>query len=278
MANSTDTFWAVDGESLQTYAKNIETWGGDREAPPSLRGDDITIPNQPGDIWQPKMPEARVITLSMWVNGADDNGNRPTDGNRRALFEKNFKDLRRLLWTPRRQIKLTKRFRIYGTNTIVEAEAMAQYNGGLSPQMFGPHSAKFSVDLRLADPYFYALPKTLPMTGAHSLTVLGDDDTRVINLAITGSRQNVKIRNNTIGVEMLYNSSLLTGAVANIDVRKYTSVTTPGTGQPAFKSVGYVRHSGSPSWMVLRPGVNNLVLSSANGTGPTIMTYREAWL
>jgi hypothetical protein len=276
--NSTDTYLSVDDQSLQNYAYNIVTWGGDREAPPGLRGSDIEIPYQPGATWAPKVVGSRTITMSMWVIGANDDGSAPATGSRRALFEKNFKALRKLLWTPERQIRLTKRFRLFGSSTVISATALAQFAGGINPVMGGTASARFTVDLNLADPYFYGSQKTVNLAASQVLNILGDANTRDIELVIAGSRQNVIVRNNTLDLEVRYNSSLLTGATATLKVKDYTALTSPGSGQPAFKSVGFVRHSGNPSWLLLRPGDNNITATSQSGTGAVTMRYREAWL
>lgn len=71
MSNSTPEFTDVDGVSLQTMVQNLKTWGGSREAPPPVRGEDALIPNVPGELFLEKQPGARTITLDGWVLGMD---------------------------------------------------------------------------------------------------------------------------------------------------------------------------------------------------------------
>lgn len=70
MVNSTEEFWDVDGVSLQTLVQNLTTWGGDREAPPPVRGSNVMIPGAPGESFVPKYPGARTITLDGWLLGS----------------------------------------------------------------------------------------------------------------------------------------------------------------------------------------------------------------
>lgn len=161
MTNSTQYYWSVDGVSLQTYAYNIETWGGDAQSPPPLRGGDTVIPYAVGETYHRKVPGARTISFGMWVVGANKDGSIPQGGSSRKLFEENWRKLRSLLWNPNRQIELTKRFKDWTTGQMVEATAKAEFAGGLAPTMNGTQRAVFTVQLRLADPFFYGKEKTV---------------------------------------------------------------------------------------------------------------------
>lgn len=162
--NTTETYWSIDGVSLQTYAFNISTWGGDAQSVPNLRGDDLTIPYAAGDVWLDKVPDARTISFGMWVIGANEDGTLPVEGSSRELFEKNWRMLKKLMWTPNRQVNLTKRFRDWNTGEIVEATAKAQFAGGLQPTMNGTQRAQFTVQFKLADPFFYGEEKNIEIS------------------------------------------------------------------------------------------------------------------
>lgn len=275
MSNSTETFWDVDGVSLQTFAFDIKSIGGDRLAPPRLRGNDLTIPHAPGDLWMPKQVDARVITLDMWVIGTDEDGFAPS-GSLYRQWDDNFRKLRQLLWTPRRQVTLTKRFYVDGV--LKTASAQAQFSNGIVPAMSGRARGDFSVDLLLADPYFYGPETTVPLAnGSQTLDIEGDDVTRAIKLHVEGARKNVKVRNNTLNVDVEYHADLNSLDFVDIDVKKFTSVTKPN-GMAAYKSVGSIRHTGAPSWLLLEPGDNSIVVSSETGIGSVTLTYQEVWL
>lgn len=258
--NSTDVYWEVDGESLQTYAHNIVSWGGDREAPPSLRGGDLTIPYAPGRTWLPRTPDSRTVTLGMWVTGANPDGTIPADGDQRALFEKNWKALRRLLWTPRRQISITKRFRLFGDSTIHTATAKGQFVSGLNPTMNGAMRAAFTVDILLSDPYFYGEPIELELSSQEPVKdfeILGDDRTMRIDTEITGYVKKLRITNE-VAEELWfeYDRELTTGKKALIRNAEFEA-THDLLGTPVSSS-GSINHKGDPFWMYLEPGINRL--------------------
>lgn len=275
MTNSTETFWDVDGVSLQTMAFDIETLGGDRLTPPGLRGANITVPYAPGDVWMPKQVASRSISLDMWVIGVNEDGSIPT-GDQRRVWENNFRKLRQLLWTPNRQITLTKRFYVDGV--LKTASAQAQFAGGISPDMNGQSRGSFTVTLMLADPYFYsAAVSTTLTTGSQTVTVEGDDITRAITLHFAGARKYPKVHNSTLNVDVELHEDLSSGDVADLDVKAFTSVTDPSAIAP-FNSVGDIVHTGSPLWLLLQPGDNTIVVSSDSGIGAVTMHHQAAWL
>jgi hypothetical protein len=263
--NTTQTFWDVDGVSLQTYAYNIQTWGGDAQAPPPLRGDDVLVPHQAGRTWTPRVPDSRTITFGMWVVGANEDGSIPESGISRQLFERNWAMLRKLLWTPRRQVKLTKRFRVYGSSKVHTATALAQFSGGLNPSMTGRTRAQFTVDLLLSDPYFYGDEVELdidPQKPVEEFIVLGDDRTTAVTAEITGSTKRLRVTNSTDPerpVWFEYGRALEKGQSATIDSQKFTA--THDSDGAATPSSGNVTHEGSDHWMELEPGLVQLGVS-----------------
>ena len=276
MTNTTDTYWDVDGVSLQTLAFNIVTLGGDRLAPPPLRGGNVQVPYSPGQRWVPKQVDQRSISLGMWVIGAREDGSVPTTQLARRQFDDNWQKLRKLLWTPLREIVLTKRF--YVSGVLKTAQAKAQFRSGLEPMMSGPARAQFTVDLALADPYFYSTEVSTPLsTGSQVVSVEGDDRTRKIKIHVVGPRTNVKIRNDTLGIDVEYHDALLTGDTLDIDVAAFTSSTDPDATAP-FNSEGSIRATGDAFWLLLAPGDNTIIVSSDSGSGAVTLTHQAAWL
>jgi hypothetical protein len=275
VTNSTDEYWAVDGVSLQTYAYNISSWGGDRQAPPPLRGDNFVLPQAPGATWYPKVPDSRTMSLGMWVEGCNPDGSVPEFGDRRRLFEDNWSMLRQRLWNPYRQFSLTKKIRIPGTDQVIPVTAKAQFAGGLAPQMFGTHMAQFTVDIFLADPFFYSAPIDVPMN--QDFTVIGDARTHNIGIYLP---HGVKVTNNqgdSTGSNDIWVQNIDDDANLTIDVRKFTAFNAQGAPR-----TGYVRHSGSSFWMALDPGETHVAATavqhaSGSSDAPATMTYQAAW-
>lgn len=302
MTDTTKTFWDVDGESLQTYAQNITTLGGDRLTPPPVRGANLTVPFAPGEVWVPKVPDARTITLGMWISGANEDGTIPTSPGPNQKFMDNWRTLRRLLWRPRRQFTLTKRFWLpraelvaagvdadalprNGTYRLLSASAKGEFAGGLSPQMDGPGHAAFTVDIRLADPYFYSAQIERPfsvMAGTglpgptQTIEVLGDDRTLAIGVEFEGPMASPKLTNHDWAVEFTYGIPVSDGIRAAVDVKDFQALhDLDGT---TYTSAGAVTHSGDAFWMFLEPGSNELELTATSGTGTATLTYQPVWL
>lgn len=275
MTNTTPTYWDVDGVSLQTYAKNIESLGP-RLTPPPLRGENELIPFALGRRWVPKVVDSRVIPLAMWVRGYNDDGSRPSDQPRK--FYENWEALVNLLWTPGKQINLTKRF--YHAGILRTATAKAEFVGGFEPKMIGRSGAKFVVDLELADPYFYdAETQTFNLTnGDQNITVFGNAKTYRIFATINGSRTNAKIISRTVepDVQFEYYREVPTGDYASIDVQNFSVAHTTAVG-PDFEGSGFIRHTGDAYWLALQPGVNVVNLSSTAGTGTVQLQVKGAW-
>lgn len=274
MANYPDTYWTVDGISLQTYAMNLETLDG-RSTIPELRGNDITIPHRPGEVWVPKQPNSRVITLAGWVRGTNDNGVIPVGGAKNQ-FDDNWRALQRLLFTPGRQFLLKKKF--YSAGVLREARALAEFAGGLEPSMIGRTAARFTVNIKLADPYFYDdTPTTINLSnGSNIIPATGDYTTTNISFSILGARTQPEITHVNMGLILKYNDALLSGDYTDINAYEYKSETYAGG--TMFNSEGKIVHTGAPYWFALRPGGNTINLTSSFGTGAVSLTYRGAWL
>jgi hypothetical protein len=136
--------------------------------------------------------DARIMTLNMWVRGSDEDGTIPSAGSiQRHTFDENLRKLQRLLWTPRRQIVITKRFYIPtveltdagiditgmdedGDYVLISATTNAQYVSGLDPTMNGQTKANLSVDLKLTDPFWYGDQLEIQFTGVAPTLVASD--------------------------------------------------------------------------------------------------------
>lgn len=304
MVNTTETYWSVDGVSLQTYAMNIKTLGGDRLAPPPLRGDDITVPYAAGTVWVPKVVDARTITLGMWILGAEDDGTAPLGSDARRKFDANWRALVKLLWKPRQQFTLTKRFWVPSAElvaggmslsglptiagwTLIEAQAKASFAGGLSPTMTGPTRADFTVDLLLSDPYFYSAPITVDFSTStlpedpgpvRAINVLGDARTTAINFELDGPLTTARFTQPQItnAPWIQYGSVVADGDTASISVSDFSAVHVDSLA--TYKSSGYVQHFGDRAWFFLDPGPTTVRLSVQEGTGAATLSYRPVWL
>jgi hypothetical protein len=267
MVNTTDLYWSVDGVSLNTHAQNIESLAG-LMAPPEMRGEDQLIPYAIGEKWVEKIPDSRILPLGMWVIG-----------NTRDEFDDNWAALVKLLWTPGRQFNLTKRFRRGGIT--YSATAKAEFVGGLQPSMIGRKGAKFTVDLKLADPYFYddALTTLTISSARANYTVLGDAPTHNLEFVIDGSRGPLEFINWTNDHDMILSRATASNELTRIYTQYWQAWReVDGGGINDISSM--VRHNGGNMWMTLDPGINDIqmVESAPVGTGLIQIKARGAWL
>lgn len=295
MANTAETYWAVDGVSLQTFAFNITSLGGDREKPPPVRSEDTVVPYMPGSLWSPGVPDTNIISLGMWVQGSDEDGNPPTEIAVLRQYEANWRKIRKLLFTPRRQFLLTKQFWVLeedllaggivtddlpqeGVYRLIQAQALGTYAGGLVTSKQGVAHGIFTVDIKLNDPYFYSDEITVNFTNSvtqKTIEVLGDDRTTAIGVEFEGPLTAAKIENLTYDVWFRYNTIVADGILATVEVNEFQARhDTTGT---TYKSAGYVQHDGDAFWLYLEPGQNVLKLTTTGGTGVATLTYQPRW-
>lgn len=276
MPNITETYWEAKGQSLHTFARSIQTIGG--LALPGFRGENITIPYAPGERFVKKVPRANIITLAMWLRGVASTGGQGPGGNSQVLYQQNYNDLVRLLWNNGNQFNLTKRFYDIGSASIVQATALAEYSGGLQPTMIGKAASKCTVDLKLAEPYFYGNNNSYTLVnGDNTIEVPGNAETLNITITVNGPRNNLKIRNKTLGIEFTLPVNILTGQTAVINIRDFIAQYNP-VDTPSHDVGARVINSGSPHWLKLTQGSNVIAVSSSSGTGIVTMVAKGAWV
>lgn len=304
--NTTETFWEVDGQSLQTYAFNITTLGGDRQAPPPVRRQSQKVPYMVGTRYVPGTPDERIITLGMWVQGSDQDGFPPTDEHLKRMWDRNWRMLRKLLWTPRKQFTLTKRFWVLieeleaagvdveglglpveGDWALYRASAKGTYVGGLNPTMRGQAHGVFTVDILLNDPFFYSAEIEIPFSmtsGAElpgptqTISILGDDRTMSIEVDFEGPLTSPVMTNATEEqvLYVRYANEVPDGESATVRVKPFNATHYPA-GVPYGVS-GNVQHEGDLYWLYLEPGEVTLTLDAQAGTGVGALRYRPAWI
>jgi len=284
MTTTTTEYWSIipaDGVEypLQTLAKNITTWGDDRQGVPPLRGEDVTIPWIPGDQEIDRMPASRVIGLGMWVIDTDDNGAVATT--RQDAFNKNWRILQRIFWNEGKVFTLRKRWRDE-TNTLQTADARARYDGGLTPSMMSRTGAKFAVDLRLADPFFYS---TTPVNLTIDSTVSGGLITPTIQGTVSSRKVSFVATSKTGGVTTPTLMCTQNGHTWALDVTTTAgavsltaNMKTQNAQMAAADVSGFVTHSGSDDWFKLPYGTINLTASAAVGGWSGTLTYYPTWI
>lgn len=267
MTNTTAEYWDVDGFSLNAMTQNLNSWGGSREAPAPLRGSNQTVPYRPGDVWTPKVPGSREIVLEGWMTADTD-----------ALLRTAWRAFRSLLWRPDEQFVLTRRW--YDELGVLQTgSALAEYVSGLEPQIVdGGKTARFSVTLNLADPFFYGaeITKTL-VTGDNTMTLVGDYPTTKLSVVLADVQTSVtldayvgSVKDNTLTY-----TSVAASATATIDVGNFKA--TELLSGSTTKTSSKVGHSGRAQWFYLPKKMTKIKLARASGTGTATLKYQPAW-
>lgn len=287
--NTTDEYWEVDGTSLHLPGWNIQTIGGSRLGVPGLRGEDRQYAYVPGEEWSPKEPSSRVLSLAMWTVGAvPETG--ALDVDQRRQWNDNWNRLRKLMWQPRRQFVLTRRWLLSdedGDPFMQTASALGQFAGGLEPSMTGRTRATFTVDIKLADPFFYSTEVATPINRNETVTIHnpGDYVAAHNNLVVdlVGPLTNPTLYNLTPSpvVSVTVNDSVPSGRTLTLDVGAFTARLNEvgGIGAPIpTNRIGKVSHSGARRWMGLFPGDNSVRLEADAGTGHASVRLRPPYL
>lgn len=266
--------WEVDGTNLNTLAFNIETIGG-RMRVPQGRGEDIDVPYRPGQVWRPKFPSSRILTLGMWVIGAEEDGSVPSVGSaQRIQFNENWDKLIRLFYKPGRQLALTRRLAM--SAGILETDALAELVSDMDRSMFDQFGARFTVDLKLADPYFYDAAQVLNTgIGPTVLTNVGHDRIRKGLIRFNGPLTNPRLTNTTLDpdVWVQWTGVLTAGQWVELDIDLFTAVRNTGA-----NAISGVSHDGARRWMEYELGANALTLSASAGTGNVDITYQSPYV
>lgn len=272
MSNSTDLYWSVNGQSLQTYAFNVQSLGGKFQTP-ELRGSDRQYAYKHGSAHRDRRFGDGSLQLGMWVIGADETGNVPSA--REYLFRANMVKLRDLFVDPLGgEFTITKRWRDSAAGPVVVASGKGKLADGFRPAMEGgPYRAKVVADIVMADPFFYGTPVavTLPLGVPVVITNPGDLSSTRIRIEFVGQLANPVVTNTTPApdVWLKIGTAIALGDEVNVDVEE----TTVLRDSDDANLIGAVQHSGSRAWFGLLKGANTVTLSADSGAGHAVLTY-----
>lgn len=252
--------WSIDGIPLSTWAYNIESIGG-RQGIPPMAGNNIAVPFRRGELWRPKLPAPRTLSLGMWVRSSDAEGVTPkTAIGRRAQFNENLRTLRNIFYNSERELVLTKNVRYL--NGIQAYATKVECLSTLDPTMAGPNFGRLVVDLKMADPYWTSGPisKLFTYGSIPTITNPGDDistkifiDFRNISTVAPGTGITVTNTSTTPNISFTIPAPAY-NVVWTMDVENFSLIRA---GDDTVNYQSTVSRSGSAFWMELKKGVNN---------------------
>lgn len=269
MTSSSIEYWFIGSQSLNTFAYSVTTVGGTPRSLPVARGQDIQVSYIPGQLFRPKFPDSRVITLAMFCAAIDPSTSKPTTGDALLQFNNNWRSLQRLFYNLSGQFALTRQwyYTVSGVPTMVQATAMAQTAGNMEMTMNNRYSGSFAIDLLLSDPYFYGNTVSTTNVSTNSPTTVtnpGDDLAAYNSCSVTfnGPLSYPRLTNSTLNPVVWFqlNTIIASGDSVTFDCANFNAVRA----SDGLNLTGTVSHSGARRWMGWAPGANTLTLTSTN--------------
>jgi hypothetical protein len=263
--------WTIDGVPLLSLASDVQRIDG-ALAPP-LRGDDRQYAFRPGKEFRPRVADSSSLTLGLWLIGQDGAGS--TTAQYEANYAGSERVLRRLLRPDGGgEFSISKTWvDDLGTHTAT-GHGIA---GSLERQRAGRHAGRVTVDIGMADPFFYgsAVAVALPVGVPVAVDNPGDDATTAVVLDFAGPLSNPTVTNSTLDpdVWVKFGTDLASGDGLSADVLA-TSVLRDSD---AANLIGAVTHSGARAWLGLRRGSNTVKLSADSGAGSAALTFQPVY-
>lgn len=264
--------WAIDGVPLASLATDVQRLDGNL-APP-LRGEDRQYAFRAGREFRPRVADSRSITLGLWLIGQDGTGTTTADYmNNYAAAERRL--LRLLRPAGGQEFEITRTWTDdLGTHTAT--------GRGIAPeppqrQRAGKHAGRVTVDVAMADPFFYGPPVPITLTKGVNTVVdnPGDEATTAAVVTFTGALSNPTLTNSTLApnVWVKAGTDVAAGDSVFLDVHATTVTRTSDNAN----LIGALTHSGARAWFALARGANTVTLSADSGTGSAVLTFQPVY-
>lgn len=310
LIGTTGEYWEVDfgrqvdGEwiydrpvPLATYAWNITTLSG-RDGIPVSDGENIRINTRAGRRWVPKTPDERVLSLAMWVQGTERDGKLPAAVALRTKFQENYTQLKQLFSAWDHQLLLRRRVATRFGITI--QETFAEPSSGMDISPTGPMRGAFTIDLTLADPFWYGMenytnpvpvettkgvrryPRSYPLaygvytnqTGVFEIENIGTHSAKMF-AEFRGPFRNPALLNTQTGEKfrLVHDVSIDDGDVVDVDFYD-KRIVLRGTGSRYW---WFDRNS---TWLKFRPGTSRFQLThdGPETTGYLVLKWRPSYV
>jgi hypothetical protein len=314
VTNSSQEWWSLsnlDGTeevSLHQWGWSVTTVGGSRYDLPPRRGTDITLAYRPGVVHRRKVPDARQISLSMFMVGWD-----PATGNANddmlTQWNDNWDLLRRKVFRnfllQDQRVRLIRRWFLTAPEfptirngdicvqgdpgvpvagkRLVTAFTNAEMTGQMQPTMTGRYRAEFTMDFTLPEPYFYGnttvsatlIPNT-PVwvwNDGHDAAAPG-----YIQVDLYGPLINPAITNLSTNPDswVRYMGTIPAGQQIRLTINRFSceQIVSSGTN---INKIANISNYGARFWVNVLPGTNKFELLSA-GTGHAVLSFRPPYV
>lgn len=310
MTNSSPEYWSItdlDGNeiSLHQWGWAVTTVGGSRYDLPPRRGSDMTMAYRPGQIHRRKLPDARQMSLIMFMVGWDPaTGNSPPD--QRLQWNDNWDQLRRLVYRHSlltdQRVKLTRRWFLTADTfpttrsgdiciqgdpgvpapgpRLLTAFGFAEMTGTMDPSMTGRFRSDFQLDFTMADPFFYGNTVSVELHQDQPVYLWNDGHdvagSGYLQVDWYGSFYNARITNYSTNPDSWVQFNGTTGVNQHlIMVMNRFQIYDADT---KVNMIGKITSYGARFWINLVPGVNKLELTTVSGSGYCVLTFRPPYV
>lgn len=273
MANNSPVFWSVAQLgapniefSLHTMAWSVKSFSGTRFAGPSKRGENISVPFRNGALYTPKMRGAKSFTMSMWVLPHHPDGGKDPSMTYEQRSHANYLAIMDAVDVD--GLFLLKK-RWWENGAVQVAVAQAEFIQASSADSDDKLGFNLSIDVSLADPYFYGAVSASRALGS-PYPVLGNVKTSHVYLTLTGGSAPIRVTFPD-GNWVQYIGSFAGGPVTlNLDSCSAT--------QGANYVDGLIqRNPAFSEWPMLRPTGAGVVTVAVSGGGTGSYTYQPAY-
>lgn len=309
-SNSSPEYWSitdVNGEevSLHQWGWAVTTVGGSRYDLPPRRGSDMTMAYRPGQIHRRKLPDARPMSLIMFMVGFDPaTGNAPAD--QRLQWNDNWDRLRRLVFRHSllsdQRVKLTRRWFLTADtfpttrsgdvciqgdpgvpapgSRLLSAFSWAEMSGTMDPAMTGRFRSDFQLDFTMADPYFYGDRVDTTLTPGQPVYIWNDGHdvaaSGYVNLDLYGPLVNPRVSNLSTSPDswVQYNGTLSGSGHIAMDIARFSAIDSV----TKFSAIGRITSFGARFWVSLLPGINKIELTADSGAGNAVLSFRPQYV
>lgn len=314
MANSSPEWWSIidtDGNeiSLHQYGWSVTTVGGTRYDLPPRRGSDMTMAYRPGQIHRRKLPDARQMSLVMFMVGWDPATGTIQNPDQRVQWNDNWDQLRRLVYRNAllqdQRIKLTRRWFLTADTfptsrggqdiciqgdpgvpspgpRLLQAFGMAEMTGNMDPSMTGRFRSDFQLDFTMADPFFYGNTVSITMHPGETHYIYNDGydvaASGYLQVDFYGHLTNPRITNRSTEPDswVQFNGTLGVADHILMTVNRfqcYNALT-----QANF--IGKITSYGARFWVNLLPGSNRIDFNAdaEPDSGTAVLTFRPPYV
>jgi hypothetical protein len=261
VTNTRPDYWEANGLSLHTYAWSVTSFGGAQYSGPAKRGEDLLIPFRKGRRSQRKSREAKPYDLGMVVVPRSEDGGPCVAGlTPEQMADRNFRTVVEAVDVDG-LFPFVKRW--WDGTTLMTATALAEYLDSNGPSTSDGDSFDYTINLFLADPYFYAPPEVL---GTGPVLIKGDVATSRFTVTFTlGTNPRLTLPD---GNWIQYQGS---PGMTPVVIDVHTGLAMHGS---SYVNGLIVRNPDFPDWPVLPPGDQTITLS---GGGAISIEYEAAY-